>query len=345
MSQLKKIIIALVVLVLVGVGITAYQLYKTIKSPNVHIPDTEDQYFYIRTGASFEEVKQLLLNEGYLINENTFTWVAEKKKYIQNIKPGRYRLKEGMSNNELVNLLRSGRQVPVQVTFNTIRTLHELAGKVSSQLEVDSLSLDSALTDKELMQHYGFDETTFISMFIPNTYEFYWNTNGEEFIDRMAQEFKRFWTDVRIQKAKEIGLSQSEVATLASIVQQETFRADEMPKVAGLYLNRLERGMKLQADPTVKYAVGDPSLKRIYFKHLEVESPYNTYKVKGLPPGPIAVPERTALDAVLNAVDHNYYYMCAKPDYSGYHEFARTLAQHNRNRAKYIQFLRREGVR
>jgi UPF0755 protein len=344
-SQLKKIIIALVVLVLVGVGITAYQLYKTIKSPNVQIPDTEDQYFYIRTGASFEEVKQLLLNEGYLINENTFTWVAEKKKYIQNIKPGRYRLKEGMSNNELVNLLRSGRQVPVQVTFNTIRTLHELAGKVSSQLEVDSLSLDSALTDKELMQHYGFDETTFISMFIPNTYEFYWNTNGEEFIDRMAQEFKRFWTDVRIQKAKEIGLSQSEVATLASIVQQETFRADEMPKVAGLYLNRLERGMKLQADPTVKYAVGDPSLKRIYFKHLEVESPYNTYKVKGLPPGPIAVPERTALDAVLNAGDHNYYYMCAKPDYSGYHEFARTLAQHNRNRAKYIQFLRREGVR
>ncbi|KAB1063760.1 endolytic transglycosylase MltG [Salibacter halophilus] len=345
MSQLKKIIIALVVLVLVGVGITAYQLYKTIKSPNVNIPKTEDQFFYIRTGASFDDVKQQLMDEGYIINENTFTWVAEKKKYIQNIKPGRYRLEDGMSNNELVNLLRSGRQVPVQVTFNTIRTLHELAGKVSSQLEVDSLSLDSALTDKELMEHYGFDDATFISMFIPNTYEFYWNTNGKEFIERMAQEFKRFWTDERIRKAKEIGLSQSEVATLASIVQQETFRADEMPKVAGLYLNRLERGMKLQADPTVKYAVGDPSLKRIYFKHLKVESPYNTYVVTGLPPGPIAVPERTALDAVLNAVDHNYYYMCAKPDYSGYHEFARTLAQHNRNRAKYIQFLRREGVR
>lgn len=341
---LRIVLGILLVLGLVAGGV-GYRYYHFIKSPNVSADLPNDGFFYIPTGATFEDVVIGLKSKGLLLQEESFRWVAEKKNYLNKVKPGRYKLSSGMNNNELVNLLRSGEQEPVNVTFNNIRDLPELAGRVSKYLEPDSAVFSQFLLNDSVITHYGFNRATFLALFIPNTYEFYWNTTPEAFLKRMASEFKVFWTAERKAKAKRLGLSQSDVATLASIVQAETVKHDEMPMVAGLYINRLKKGMKLQADPTVKYAVGDPGLKRIYFKHLEIDSPYNTYKYKGLPPGPIAVPEKQALEAVLNAADHNYLFMCAKPDYSGYHNFAQSLSAHNANRSAYIRFLQKEGIR
>ena len=342
---LKKAIFGTLATVILVGGILGYKYYKFIQAPNIQNIAKTDPYFYIPTGSNFEDVLYLLNSQDLLLKENSFRWVAEKKNYIKNIKPGRYKLEPNMNNNDLVNLLRSGAQTPVQVTFNNVKTIPQLAGKVSKYLEPDSITMLSFLKNDSVINHYGFNESNFIALFIPNTYEFYWNTSPADFISRMAKEFKAFWSEDRIAKAKTIGLTQSEVATLASIVQEETRKRDEMPKVAGLYLNRIRKGIRLQADPTIKFAVGDPNMKRIYFKHLKVESPYNTYIVTGLPPGPIAMPEKQALDAVLNAEKHNYIYMCAKPDYSGYHNFASTLAAHNNNRQVYISFLKKQGIK
>ncbi len=343
-KSLEFIIAFLFILGLVAGGI-GYRYYHFIKSPNLAKELPNDGYFYIPTEATFEDVVNSLKSKNLLLKEESFRWVAEKKNYLNKVKPGRYKLTSAMSNNELVNLLRSGEQEPVNVTFNTIRDLPALAGKVSKYLEPDSTAFCTFLMNDSVISHYGFQQETFLALFIPNTYEFYWNTSPEAFLKRMAAEFKSFWTPEKKAKAARLGLSQSDVATLASIVQAETVKQDEMPLVARLYINRLKKGMKLQADPTVKYAVGDPGLKRIYFKHLEIESPYNTYKYKGLPPGPISVPEKQALEAVLNAPEHSYIFMCAKPDFSGYHNFAKTLSAHHANRNAYIRFLQREGIR
>lgn len=340
----KAVIGTFASIALVGAFI-GFKYYQFIKAPNVHNVETTDPYFYIPTGSNFEDVLYLLKAKNLLLKENSFLWVAEKKNYIKNVKPGRYKLEPKMNNNELVNLLRSGAQTPVHVTFNNVKTIPDLAGKVSKYLEPDSTTMLRILQSDSVVKHYGFSNETFISMFIPNTYEFYWDTSPEGFISRMANEFKSYWTPDRVAKAKALGLTQSEVSTLASIVQEETRKRDEMPKVAGLYLNRIKKGIKLQADPTVKFAVGDPNMKRIYLKHLKVDSPYNTYIVLGLPPGPIAMPEKQALDAVLNAEKHNYIFMCAKPDFSGYHNFATTLAAHNKNRQVYISFLKKQGIK
>lgn len=343
-SRIWQFILVFLLVILVAGGFGAYRLYYYVMAPNIQLT-SDDTYFYIRTGSTFNDVVIGLRENGYLLGENSFVWVAEQKKYTKNVKPGRYRLTQGMNNNELINLLRSGAQEPIRVTFNSISSLEELAGKIGKQLEADSAQFADYFMQDSVREYFGFTHQTFLAMFIPNTYEFYWNTNPVGFTERMADEFRTYWNDERKAKAARLKLVQSEVATLASIVQAETRKADEMPVVAGLYINRLRQGIKLQADPTVKFAVGDPSLRRIYFKHLEVESPYNTYKYAGLPPGPIAMPERQALDAVLNYESHRYIYMCAKPDYSGYHNFAATLREHNRNRQKYLAFLRKEGIR
>lgn len=345
MKLIWKVFTTLFLIVGAIVSILGYKYYWYINSPNISANLPNDGYFYVQTGAQFEEVVEELKADQILLKEASFRWVSEQKNYTKNVKPGRYKLSPNMSNNELVNLLRSGEQTPVNIAFHSIKTLPQLAGVISKKIESDSTELAQYLLADSVSKHYGFNEYTFISMFIPNTYEFYWNTNPAQFVQRMAKEFKEFWTPERVQLARSKGLSQSEVSTLASIVQAETVKRDEMPKVAGLYLNRLKKGMRLQADPTVKYAIGDPNLKRIYLKHLKTESPYNTYIHKGLPPGPISVPEHQALLAVLNASSHNNIYMCAKPDYSGYHNFSRTLQQHNVYRQKYIQFLRKEGIR
>jgi UPF0755 protein len=233
----------------------------------------------------------------------------------------------------------------VGVTFNNLRTREDLAGKISRYLQTDSLSIINLFYNEALIQRFGFTPQTFKAMFIPNTYEFYWTTNALGFAERMKSEYDRFWNKQRLEKAHFAGLNQVEVIILASIVQAETAKTDELSRVAGLYINRLKRGQLLQADPTVKYALGNFGLKRILNVHLEVESPYNTYKYAGLPPGPINFPEISTIDAVLNYEHHDYLYMCAKEDFSGYHNFAKTLNQHNLNALKYQKALNENGIR
>ena len=280
-----------------------------------------------------------------LISLKAFHWVSKKKEYSKSVKTGRYLLKKGMNTNQIVNILKSGRQTPLNVTFNNVRTREELAGKVSKYLITDSLSILNLFSDENQIKKFGFTTETFRTMFIPDTYEFYWTTSAEEFADRMKSEYDKFWNDDRRKKAEEINLTPAEVTTLASIVQAETAKKEEQNRIAGLYMNRLRRGQLLQADPTVKYAVGDFSLKRILNAHLEIDSPYNTYKYAGLPPGPINFPETTAIDAVLNYEKHNYLYMCAKEDFSGFHNFAVTFEEHSRNAAKYRTALDRNNIK
>jgi UPF0755 protein len=226
-----------------------------------------------------------------------------------------------------------------------VRTKEDLAGKVSKYLIADSISILNLFSDENQIQKFGFTTETYRTMFIPNTYQFYWTTSAEEFAQRMKTEFDRFWNNERRKKAEQINLTPAEVTVLASIVQSETAKNEELARISGLYINRLNRGQFLQADPTVKYAVGDFTLKRILNVHLEIDSPYNTYKYVGLPPGPINFPETSAIDAVLNHERHNYIYMCAKEDFSGFHNFAVTLTEHNRNAAKYRAALNRNNIR
>jgi UPF0755 protein len=253
-------------------------------------------------------------------------------------------IEPGLSNNSLVNMLRSGLQTPVNVTFNNIRTLDELAGKIGRQIEADSASLASFFNDETNFSPDGFDRNTLISVFIPDTYHLYWSVDARGFYRRMLKEYRDFWNDERTALAASKGLTPAEASVLASIVDEEASKEDEKPRIAGLYINRLRLGMPLQADPTVKFAVNDFSLRRILNKHLEVDSPYNTYKYTGLPPGPIRCPSRSGLESVLNAEEHEYLFMVAKPDRSGYHHFSRTLAEHNSYAAVYRRELNRRRI-
>ncbi len=340
-----KVLILISILLLGSTFAGLYYVYKTIYQPNVVTENLKGGYFYIPTGYTFNDVVNSLYENGVIQNRNTFLWVAEKKNYANSVKPGKYKIKQGMSNNELINLLRSGMQEPVKVTFNTVRTKEQLAGKVAKYIEADSISIITLLNDANFCAKYGFDKHKIITLFLPNTYEFYWNTSSEEFVERMAKEYKNFWNEERKQKAKKIGLTQSEVATLASIVQAEqSIHRSEWPMVAGLYMNRLNKGMLLQSDPTLIFAIGDFTINRVLNKDKEIESPYNTYKHVGLPPGPILLPETKAIDAVLNFEKHDYIYMCAKEDLSGYHNFSKTLSQHNIYAQRYREALNKRGI-
>lgn len=312
-----------------------YQLYRYAFEANVK----NERAVIIPENASFDAVIDTLQTHGILENYKAFRWVSKKKKYNDAIKPGRYLFKKGENTNQVVNKLRGGIQEPLELTFNNVRFKEDLAGKVSRYIQADSVSILNLFNDTLKIEQWGFKPETFKAMFIPNTYEFYWTTSATDFAQRMKQEYERFWDSGRKEKAAEIGFSPVEVSILASIVQAETAKAEEFERVAGLYINRLKRGIPLQADPTVKFAVGDFSLRRILNKHLEIDSPYNTYKHAGLPPGPINFPEIASLEAVLNYEDHNYMYMSAREDFSGYHNFAVTLSEHNRNAARYRRAL------
>jgi UPF0755 protein len=329
----------LLIVVAVFVG---KSFYNKIYAPNVTV-EGSSEYFYINTGSDFEDVYIALEEGGYLKDSKAFKWVAEKKSYTS-IKPGRYKLKDGWTNNDLVNLLRSGKQTPVKVTFNNIRTMAELAGEVSDYIECDSIELLEILKQESIFEELGFNKATAPALFIPNTYEFWWNTSPKAFIARMHKEYNKFWTSQRLDKAKKAGLTPIEVSTLAAIVDEETIKSDEKPKVAGLYINRLNKNIRLQADPTVKYAIGDFSIQRVLTKDLKTDSPYNTYMYAGLPPGPIRIPSVSGIDAVLNHTKHKYLYMCAKEDFSGYHNFAKTLKQHNVNAAKFQRALNSKRI-
>ena len=342
-GNVVRISMLLVFLGLVVMVIVVYNLFGRIFATNVSL-DAEQQLFYIPTGSDFEFVIDGLDDQGIIENRKSFRWVAIKKEYHHNVKPGRYKLRDGLSNNELVNMLRSGNQDPVMVVFNNIRTLDQLAGKISHYLERDSAEFANYFSGSELPARYGFEQATFTSMFVPNTYEFFWTTSPEEFVERMYHEYEKFWKGERDRKAKKLNMSRTEVVTLASIVDEETIFDDENSRVAGVYMNRLHRGIALQADPTLKFALGDFSRKRILNGDKRIDSPYNTYRYRGVPPGPISIPSMAAIDGVLDYEKHNYYYFCAKADFSGYHEFASTLSQHNRNARAYQQALNRNRI-
>lgn len=318
-----------------------YHLYQSSFAPVVSA-DVAAEPLYISTGSSAADVFAILSEKGLVKRPQIAEKLMEKKNYTgSNVEPGMYRLKEGMSLNAVVNHLRGGLgEENVNITFNNARTLDELAGKVARNLETDSATVALLLNDAETARKYGFSKEAFLSMFLPDTYYAEWDTNAEDLLQRMAREYKQFWDEDRTEKARKLGLSQSEVSTLASIVQAEQqLRPEERPAIAGLYLNRLRRGMKLQSDPTVVFAVGDFNINRVLNTHLRTNSPYNTYKYAGLPPGPINVPQKSSIDAVLNPDDNNYIYMCAKADFTGYHAFATSLAEHNRNAAAYRRAL------
>ncbi len=342
-SKAVRVSMLLVFLGLVIMILVVYNLYSRIFVPNVSLEGGQE-IFYIPTGSTFEDVIEGLEDQGIIENRRSFIWVANKKGYEGNIKPGRYKIQDGVSNNDLINILRSGDQDPVMVVFNNIRTLEQLAGRVAYYFESDSAGFADWLTGDELPERYGFEKATFTSMFIPNTYEFFWNTGPEDFTDRMKKEYDNFWEGERDRRAKKLGMTRDEVVTLASIVDEETLFDDENSRVAGVYINRMERGIPLQADPTLKFALGDFTRKRILNKDKKIDSPYNTYKYRGLPPGPISIPSVSAIDGVLQFEKHNYLYFCAKSDFSGYHTFARTLAQHNRNAQAYQRALNKNRI-
>ena len=343
---LKKLLWAIALIGIAIFAYFAYFVYSAMFKPNTAF-NNEEAYIYIPTNADYYEVRSQL--SPLLINIEKFDALARQKKYVSNIKAGKYIIKKGMTNNDIINSIRS-KNLPITVAFNNQETFEDLAGRIANQIEADSLSLLNVMTSKEFLETNGFDPKTALGMYIPNSYEFFWNTSAEQFRNRMLKEFKRFWNDSKTEKAKALNLTPNQVMTLASIVQKETSKVDERPKVAGVYINRLKVGMPLQADPTVIYAIKEQSgdfnktIKRVLFKDLELDSPYNTYKYAGLPPGLIAMPDISSIDAVLNYEKHDYYYFVADVTNFGYHKFAKNLSQHNRNREEYVRWINQQGV-
>ncbi|QNJ96598.1 endolytic transglycosylase MltG [Constantimarinum furrinae] len=343
---IKKIIVAILLLGLVVMGGFAMYVYNTFFSENTAF-NNKEAHVYIPTNADFSKVIEEL--RPLLDNIESFAKTAEKKGYVSNIKPGHFIIQKGMNNNELINTLRS-RNIPINIKFNNQERLEDLAGRISQHIEADSVSLIRAMRDSIFLRDANLTQETALGMYVPNTYELYWNTDAEAFRDRMKTEYERFWNENRTKKAKELGLSRAQVISLAAIVQKETAKIDERPRVAGVYMNRINKGMLLQADPTVIYAKKltendfDQVIKRVLYVDLEIDSPYNTYKYAGVPPGPIAMPDISSIDAVLNYEKHDYFYFVADVTNFGYHKFAKTLAQHNRNKAEYVRWVNENGV-
>lgn len=342
LAKYSKLIpfVALFMVVVIGVGISVYRMMWT---SNFDLKETA--YLYIDEKKDFENLCLQLERNANCRRVEGFKRLSGWLNYPSSMRTGRYAVKPGMTNWELLSDLRRGHQVASRVTFNNIRLKEDLAERIGEQLMFDQQDLLSLLNDSAFCDSLGFSKETVKALFIPNTYEVYWNTTAKKFVSRMKKEYDSYWTDDRVNKAKEIGLTPIEVSILASIVEEETAAPDEYPIVAGLYLNRLHRNIPLQADPTVKYAWGDFSLQRILFKHLEIDSPYNTYKHVGLPPGPLRIPTIRGLNSVLNYTKHRYLYMCAKENLSGRHNFAVTLAQHNRNAERYRAELNRRRIK
>lgn len=333
---MKKRIIWVVLLVLiVGGGIFAYTAYRQIFGAGIDLHGEEEWVLYLDNDATYEDFLDSLQTRDVLKYESTFIRLASYKGLDDNMKPGRYIIVNGMSNNTLVNMLRSGSQSPVKITFTNIRTKEDFVEEVAPKLAFSNEELLSALNNDSLAAKYDLTTENIMVIFIPNTYEVYWNVSPEDFIDKMHAEYEKFWTEDRVAKAENIGYSPVEISILASIVAAETNKVDEMPKIAGVYINRLHKGWKMEACPTVIYAMGDFTITRLLNKHLKYESDYNTYIHEGLPPGPINLPSPQCIDAVLNYEKHDYMFFSAKEDFSGYHNFAKTNAEHERNARKY----------
>lgn len=322
----------------------SYYFYQLFFTPNLQV-DKDATYLYIPTGATFETVADSLDKKDILNDKMSFFFLSKLLKYRDNVKPGRYLISRDMKNLEALKMLKRGTQTPVKLTFNTIRLKADLANKLSAKIELSEQKLMAMLNNGSLAKQYGFNQETFMTMFIPDTYEVYWTISEEELLEKISKAYHLFWNKDRLAKAKALELSPAEVTILASIVEAETNKSDEKSRVAGVYINRLKVNMPLQADPTVKYAVGDFALKRIYKGHLALNSPYNTYMYAGLPPGPINLPSSTTIDAVLNYEKHNYIYFCAHHNLSGHHDFAATYAEHQKLAEKYRKALNKLNIK
>jgi len=334
----RKILILSIVIATVLLSSFTFYFYQVIYSPNFLV-EKESRYLFIPSGSSFEDVQKIIYDKRFVNEPVAFGMLAKFMKYDNLVKPGRYLIEKNSNNIDVIRMLRSGDQVPVRITFNNSRLLSDVAEKLTTNIEMKQDELLSYISSPSVVEKYQFDIEKFRCMFIPNTYEVYWTISEEELVDRLFSEYKRFWNTERLSKAEKIELTPDQVSVLASIVQAEVSHHDESSVVAGLYLNRLRRNMPLQADPTLIYAAGDFTIKRVLNIHKEIDSPYNTYKYAGLPPGPINFPSIISIDAVLNYEKHNYIYMCAKEDFSGYHNFSSSLRQHNIYASKYQQAL------
>ena len=337
---MKKRKIFAVFLVVFTVLLTTFSFYgyQIVRTPNILV-DKNDRILLIPEGSDFSGVRDTLFKYNYVQDMVSFSFIAKLMDYDVSVKPGRYRLNKNMSNVAAIRLLRAGIQEPTYITFNTVRLKEDLATRITQNIEMTPADFLFTLDRYGKENKKGFDENTELCQFIPNTYEVYWNISPDALIRRMEEEYERFWNETRTGKAAALDLTPVEVSILASIVQAEARNIDEGPVISGLYLNRLRKNMYLQADPTLVYASGDFTLKRVLNVHRQIDSPYNTYKYKGLPPGPINLPEIWAIDAVLDYQQHNYIYMCAKEDFSGYHNFATNLRDHNRNAERYQHAL------
>ncbi len=339
-NRLSLVIITLLLIFVAG----GWFAYKVLFGANVYVLNNSQASIYIPTGSTFEDVKHILYSKGYIIHRKNFELVVNLKKYDKSVKPGHYLIANNMNNIDLVNKLRSGNQDPVKVIFNNVRFAEELAGRISHQIEADSMSLITLMRDRDFLDSLGVTPENIFSLMIPNTYEFYWTTSPKAFMKRMKVEANAFWNNGRDDKAKRMNFNRHDVITLASIVEKETNKDDERARVAGVYLNRLQQGWLLEADPTLVFAHGNFEIKRVLNYHKQIDSPYNTYMYKGLPPGPICLPSVSSIDAVLNAESHNYMFFCAREDFSGYHNFATNLEQHLVNARKYQAELSRRNI-
>lgn len=339
-NSTKALIIIAIVILIVG-GFMGLKFYKAYFAPNVN---GNQEYLYIKTGSTYDDLLANLQAKDVLKDLGSFTQAADKMKLAANVKPGRYRLKAGLNNRGLINMLKAGNQDPVKLKFQNIRKKENFAAYMAKHMEADSLAFMGVLDSAALLEKYGFNKENSYTLFIPNTYEMYWNIKPIDFFEKMQKEYVKFWNAERKQKAAKLNLTPIQVSILASIVDSEALYDKEMPIIAGLYLNRLNRGILLQADPTVIFANNDFTVKRVTNKLLAVDSKYNTYKYRGLPPGPIMMPSINAIDAVLNRQVNNYIYMCAKEDFSGYHNFAENEAQHNINAKKYREALNKRNI-
>lgn len=336
-----KIILIIAIIVIAVAGFYGLNIYRTYLAPNVN---GNEKYIYIKTNGTYDDLLNSLESKNIVKNIGSFKIAAGKMNLAKNLKPGRYAVKEGMNNRNLINKLKSGNQDAVKLKFQNIRKKENFAAYLAKNMEADSLAFIKVLDSAALVEKYGFTTENVYTMFIPNTYELYWNINPVEFFEKMQKQYVQFWNDERKHKAAALNLTPIQATILASIVDSEALYDKEMPTIAGLYLNRLNRGILLQADPTVIYANDDFTVKRVTNALLSVNSKYNTYKYAGLPPGPITMPSINAIDAVLNREVNNYIYMCAKEDFSGYHNFAETVVQHEINAKKYREALNKRNI-
>jgi UPF0755 protein len=342
---MRRLFLFLFFFLVLPLSVATLLVYHACFKSNVWVAEGVASSVCIPTNATFKDVTTLLYGQGLIVNRKTFEWYARFRYYNRHIKPGRYILLPGMSNSGLVHMLNSGEQTPVKVIIHDIRDKATLARSVARQIEADSVSLMHLMNDTSFLSQFGFTPQNILMMFIPNTYEFYWNTGATRFFDRMYREYNLFWNDDRLKKLAETGLTREQAVILASIIEKETNHDDEKPRIAGVYLNRLRRGWLLQADPTVVYALGDPSVHRVLDTYKDIDSPYNTYKHGGLPPGPICIPSIVSIDAVLNYERNDYLYFCGRDDFSGYHVFSTNYLQHALNARRYQKALDRLDIK